>query len=117
MWPWGEQAEAFKALSYGDKWRVTRCLTRGEAPRDPRMAPAAVELAESYQRLSPFYLALLRWAPVLIIVGAGSIALAAAVEGDQVKATRPKNVARSLEASKRVVASGLGGDQDRRIPT
>jgi hypothetical protein len=40
----------YKALPYGAKWRVTRLVAKGEAPHDPRMAAAAVELAESYQR-------------------------------------------------------------------
>jgi hypothetical protein len=40
----------FKALSYGERWRVTRLVAKGEAPSDPPMAAAAVELAESCQR-------------------------------------------------------------------
>jgi hypothetical protein len=32
MWPWDDEMQAFKALSYGDQLRVSRRLTRGEAP-------------------------------------------------------------------------------------
>jgi hypothetical protein len=39
---------AFKALSFRDRWRVRRFVFRGEAPDDPRMATAAIELAERY---------------------------------------------------------------------
>ena len=115
----------FQALSYGDMWRVRGFLARGEAPSNPRMAAAAVELAESYQRQSRTSAALIRWAPAAVIVGLGYLTIPAAVEGDALMAilyalivlanvahlifnpaTRPKNVARSLEVSRRVVASG-----------
>jgi hypothetical protein len=89
------------------------------------MATVVVELAESYQRQSRIYAALMRWMPVFIFVSFSCIAIPAAVAGDAEvailyplivlcgvghlmfnPATRPKNVARSLEASRRVVASG-----------
>ncbi len=36
------QMGKFRALSFGERWRVTRLVAKGEAPRDPRMAAAAV---------------------------------------------------------------------------
>ena len=121
----GEQMHTFQALSYLDKFRVSRFLTRGEAPDDPRMAVAAVELAESLQRQSRIYAALMRWWPVFLFVSLSFRAIPAAIGGDGEMAifyallvlvgignlmfnpaVRPKNVGRSLDASRRVVASG-----------
>jgi hypothetical protein len=114
----------FRALSYGEKRRVNRLVTKGEAPQDPRMAAAAVELAEKCQRRErevPLHRGL---AIVLIVVGLG-LAVVAAIQGDVVVVgamallvlsnvsqfafnpmTRPKNVARSLEAARRVSTVG-----------
>jgi hypothetical protein len=78
--------QAFQALSYRDKWRVTRFLTRGDAPDDPRMAAAAVELAESYQRRRRGYSMFIRWLLTITIVVAGVVAIAAAVEGEALRA-------------------------------
>jgi C4-dicarboxylate transporter len=121
MWPWDDQMQTFKALSYGDKLRVSRCLVRGVAPNDPRMAAAAIELAESYERQTPAYTALMRWFPLIVVVGNGYLALPDVMDGDQAMAIfyalvvllsveylmfspamRPKNRARSLEASRRL---------------
>lgn len=125
MWPWNDQMQTFKALSYGDKLHVSRCLVRGVAPDDPRMAGAAIELAESYERQKPAYTALMRWFPLIAVISNGYVVLPDAVEGDQAMtilcllavllsveylmfspAIRPKNRAQSLEASRLVVASG-----------
>lgn len=46
MWFLNQEGEEFRALSYGDKFRLSRYLARGEAPRDPRMAAAAIEIGE-----------------------------------------------------------------------
>ena len=126
MWPLDEQMPTFKALSYRDKLRVGRTVTRGEAPEDPRMAAAAVELAESYRRQSWGYTGLMRWGPALMLVIAGCGAVFNATDGDALglifnallallgvsglvvsPATRPKNMARALEASRRAAASGV----------
>jgi hypothetical protein len=115
------QMQAFKALSSADKWRVRNFVLRGEAPRDPRMAAAAVELAESCGLQGSTKLLL--WLSPVVIIGAIVGAIFGAVEGDLLTAallgltalvnigqlalnpaTRPKNVARSLEASRQVVA-------------
>lgn len=96
--------------------------SRGEAPHDPRMATAAVELAESYQGRGE--MKLLRWGTPVVVVGALIAAILGAVDGDLLEAvlfglmaavniahlalnpaTRPKSVARSLEASRRVPAA------------
>ncbi len=114
----------FRALSYREKWRVNRLVVRGEAPQDPRMAAAAVELAEQCQRREsevPLHRGL---AIVLILVGS-ALAVLAAARGYALlmsamtlialtnvaqfafkPMTRPKNVASSQEASRRVLAIG-----------
>lgn len=125
MWPTGEKMQEFQALSYRDKLRVRRCLRRGEAPADPRMAAAAVELAESYQGEGQSTTRLERWLSVFLAVSFGILTILAAVEGDQLSliiyaftalgwalnfmsnpATWPKNMAKSLEASRRIPSGG-----------
>jgi hypothetical protein len=119
------ETPTFQALPYGDRWRITRFLAKGEAPRDPRMAPVAVELAESIQSRGRAYASLIRWLPIVVVVVCGAAAIFFAVDGDTWSAilnalivlvniaqlalnpmARPKSVARSLEASRRVIASG-----------
>ncbi len=113
--------EAFKALSFSDKWHVSRCVYRGEAPRDPRLAPAAIELAESYQRQRSGEW--LRWFAIVVGVVVACVAVLGAIAGDVLTVVvfglaalvnigqvalnprfRPKNVARSLEASRQLTA-------------
>jgi Flp pilus assembly protein TadB len=113
----------FQALSYGEKWRVNRLVAKGEAPQDPRMAAAAVELAERCRRREREASLHRGLAIVLIVVGL-ALAVLAAAHGDALlmsamalialtnvaqfafnPMTRPKNVARSLEASRRVAAA------------
>jgi hypothetical protein len=90
------------------------------------LAVAAVELAEGYQRQGRAIAVVMRWHPVLAIVCFGYLSISAASRGEQWMlifvpllvlgsfahlifnpGTRPKNMARGLEASRRVVASGL----------
>jgi hypothetical protein len=113
--------QAFKALSFGDRWRVRRFVYRGEAPRDPQMAAAAIALAESYQRQG--HMGLVRWGTVAMVVLMVPLAVHAAISGDALEAilwgltalgnaahltfnpaTQPKSMARSLEASRRIAA-------------
>lgn len=120
MWLLDDKMQAFRALSYGDKWRVSRSVARGEAPADFRMAPAAIELAESYQRHRG-ETALMRWFPFFMIAAAGFFAVSYAIDGDKLglivnavivlanvaqlffnPASRPRNLTRSLEASRRI---------------
>jgi hypothetical protein len=115
----------FQALSYGERWRVTRLVAKGEAPQDPRMAAAAVELAERYQRRGRGEASLHRGLAIVLILVGLALAVLAAANGDTLMVsamallvlsnvaqfafnpmTRPKNVARSLEASRRVSAAG-----------
>jgi hypothetical protein len=116
--------QTFRALSYGEKWRVTRLLARGDAPDDPEMAAAAVELAERYQRREGGTSTLFRWMAILLVLAAAGLGVLAVVKGDVVltiamallllsnvahlawnPAARPENVARSLEASREVLAA------------
>jgi hypothetical protein len=74
--------QTFQALSYGEGWRVTRLVARGKAPKDPRMAAAAVELAESYRRKERGETMLHRGLAVALILGGTALAILAAVDGD-----------------------------------
>jgi hypothetical protein len=115
----------FQALSYGEKWRVNRLVAKGEAPDDLRMAAAAVELAERYQRRARVDATLYRGLVIALVFAGVALAILAAAEGDTLQVSamalialtnvgqlafnpvlRPKNVARSLEASRRVCAAG-----------
>jgi hypothetical protein len=116
--------QAYQALTYGQKLRVGRCLIRGEAPADPRLATAAVELAEKYQRQSRGATAFIRWGPAFIVLASTYLMISAIDKGDELllitsalvilghvaqytinPATRPKNTARALEASRRIAAA------------
>lgn len=114
----------FRELSSFDQFRVCRFLTRGEAPDDPELAAITLDAAGSYQTKSRVLAALLRWWPMVLALFLIVFALPGALDG-QVEMfifllfialgvvgnimlnpwTRPKNVARSLEASRRVVGS------------
>jgi hypothetical protein len=117
--------EAHQALSDGDKWRVARFLAQGKAPSDPRMATAVIESAESYRGRGRVYSEAIRWTPIITGLFLFAMTIPGAIKGDTANtillvlvvfgcvmqlmfnpAVRPKNVARSLEASRRVVASG-----------
>lgn len=123
MWLLSKKTQVFNALSYRDKVRVSRCLARGRAPDNPRLAAAAVELAESYRHQNRAQAVFMRWAPVLTAVILSALTIPAAIAGDLPMtiafslvvlcsiayivfdpAAWPKNVARSLEASSQVAA-------------
>jgi hypothetical protein len=120
-----DEMQTYRALSRGEKWRVTRLVAKGEAPDDPGMAAAAVELAESYQRREGGTSTLFRWVAIILVLIAGGLGVLAAAKGDVLltiamallaltnvahlafdPAARPENVARSLEASRQVSAAG-----------
>jgi hypothetical protein len=125
MWPINAETPTFNALPYRDKRRVTWCLMRGEAPRDPQMAAAAIELAEAYQRKGRGWTAWMRWAPTLAAISFACFAISEGIDGEPLglivgaigfvtQATfaanptlRPKSMVRSLEASRRAIASGV----------
>lgn len=101
------------------------------------MAAAAIELAEKCEREGRTYMALMRWFPAFMIIGFGFANLPYVIEGDTVAAvlyalivlgsvghlmfnpaTKPKNMARSLEASRQIVApSDLIQDQIVAVPS
>ena len=74
--------QQYDALSSGDKWRIARRLTQGKAPDDPRMAAAAIELAESYRHQGRVYGALVRWLPVMMAVVLSATVISGADDGD-----------------------------------
>lgn len=115
----------YQALSYSEKWRVARLVSKGEAPHDLRMAAAAVELAERYQRKGRNESTLHRFLAIVLILVGVTLAILAAVDGDTLTMSamalialtnvgqlvfnpmlRPKKVARSLEASRRISVAG-----------
>lgn len=119
--------ETLGALSYGERWRLRGFVLRGEAPDDPRLAAATAELAEGYQRQDRRLRGVGRWLPAVLGVAFGLLVLTAAIKGEAVSAVlytliglgnlaqyafnpaaRPKRVARSLAASKEVLAATAG---------
>jgi hypothetical protein len=114
----------FNTLPFRDKWRVRGFLVRGETPSDPHWATAVVELAESYSRQGRAYVLSVRWLPIFMLVVYGYVALPRAIDGDIAMAivyglivllslvslifspvNRPKNMARSVDASRRIAGS------------
>ena len=112
-----------KALSYRDKWRVSRALARGKAPADPRLAAPAVELAERHLQ-SREHPKLMRGLTMVLVVAFGALAIVAAIQGESVDTVlyglfsvaqlgqlmlnpvlRPKHTARGLEQSRRVAVA------------
>jgi hypothetical protein len=133
MWLLNEETPTFRALSYGDKLRVGRCLALGKAPDDPRLAIAAVELGDSYQRRSRAYMAIVRWGQMFLALGVGlsaasrigkpmwplfALAVFASIWTFAFDpSTRPRNMARGLEASRRIAtALPMRGGADA-VPT
>ena len=113
----------FRELSSIDQFRVCRFLTRGEAPDDPELATITLEEARRYQTESHVVTALFRWWPIALALALTVSTLPGALDGQVEMAifflfillgvvgslmlnpwTSPKNVARSAEASRRVVA-------------
>lgn len=111
--------QKFQALSSSDQLRVNRFLAQGEIPDDPELAAVALEVGESYQAQRPLRAAAMRWAPSAFALFFGAFALSGALDGEigyaillaiivlgfignlmLNPATRPKNVARSVEAIK-----------------
>ncbi len=115
-----ENMPAVWALSYGERFRVRLCVRRGKAPEDRRLAAAAIELAELYQRMRyQAYVsgsltvacgALTVWyatgGPTWLARITALAALSGLVSAAISPVFWPKKVARSLEASRAVVGSG-----------
>ena len=72
----------YQALSYGEKWRVTRLVAKGEAPDVQKMAAAAVELAERCQRKGRNEATLFRFLAIALILVGVTLAIVAAADGD-----------------------------------
>lgn len=124
----------FRELSSFDQFRVCRFLTRGEAPDDPELAAITLDVAERYQTESRALAALFRWCPMVLALFLVVFVLPGALDG-QVEMViffllvalgvvgnlllnpwpRPKNVARSMEASRRIV--GRMDSQEDRLST
>jgi hypothetical protein len=114
----------FRELPSRDQFRVCRLLTQGEAPDDPKLAAITLETGEHYQTKSRALAALLGWFSLVLAFLLVVFALPGALDG-QVRMvillllvvlgvvgnimlnpwTRPKNVVRSMEASRRIVAT------------
>lgn len=111
----------FRELSTVDQFRVCRFLTRGEAPDDPKLAAITLDAAGRYQTKSRALAALLGWWPMVLALFIFTFALPGALNGEvemvilcllvvlggvgNIMAnpwTRPKNVAKSMEASRRI---------------
>jgi hypothetical protein len=113
----------FRELSSFDQFRVCRFLTRGETPDDPELAAITLNAGRRYQTRSRVLAVLLGWWPMVLAFFLIVWALPRALDG-QVEMvilflfivlgvvgnimlnpwTRPKNVAKSMEASRRVAA-------------
>jgi len=111
-------------LSIINQYRVCWFLTRGEAPADPKLAAATLNVAGSYQARSRVLSALLGWFPVVLATSLIVFALPGALDGQVEKVillafivlglivnvlfnpwTRPRNVVKSMEASRRIIDS------------
>lgn len=120
-----------RELSSLEQFRVNRLLTRGEAPDDPELAAITLEAGRRYQTKSRALAALLGWFPVVLAFFLIVFTLPGALDGEVGMAilflcvvlgvvgvimlnpwTRPKNVARSMEASRRIVAQ-VASPEDR----
>lgn len=113
----------FRELSSFDQFRVFRFLTRGDAPDDPELAAITLDAAGRYQTQSHVLAALFRWWPMVLALLLIVPTLPGALDGQVMMVifflfivlgvvgnimlnpwTRPKSVAKSMEASKRIVA-------------
>lgn len=115
----------FRELSSLDQFRVNRFLTRGEAPDDPELAAITLEVGGRYQTKSRVLAGLLGWFPMVLAFFLIVFALPGTLDGEVEMVilflfvvlgvvgvimlnpwTRPKNVVKSMEASRRIVAQG-----------
>jgi len=114
----------FQQLSSYEQFRVYRLLTKGETASDPELAAITLEAAGHFRSQNRVKARVFRWVPIVLALCLAVGALPDAVEGQvgvvfflvfillSVVAnfmlnpwTRPKNVAKSMEASRRAVAS------------
>lgn len=119
----------FDQLSSYEQFRVFRFLTKGETANDPGLAAITLEAAEHFRSQSRAKAGIFRWAPIVM-----AVILVVAVLPDVIKGQvgmvffllfialcavanlmlnpwiRPKNVAKSAEASRQVI-SPVGRDR------
>jgi len=114
----------FRELPISDQFRVCRFLTRGEAPDDPELAAITLDTAEWYRTQRRALAELYRWSPAVLALCLIVFTLPDALKGEVGMViifsfvvlglignlvlnpwTRPKNVDRCREASRRIVAS------------
>lgn len=113
----------FQALSSSEQLRVNRFLTQGKSPDDPEFAALTIEVGERYQAQRPIHAAIMRWGPMAFSLFFAAFALLGIINGEigyvillalivlgsignlmLNPASQPKNVARSVEASRQIVA-------------
>src|ERR1044072_861728 len=132
MWPVEENMQEVQALSVRETLRICWSLSRGNAANDPGMALAAVELAESYERQSRFYVWVMRWMPLFMVVVLGYVTASHLADGDQTlllpyalivaiafgtlpfnPLAWPKNMAKARDASRKKARLAKRGIQAR----
>lgn len=114
----------FQQLSSYERFRVFRLLAKGETANDPELAGVMLETADHFRSQSRVKAGVFRWTPIVLALLLAVGVLPAVVDGQVGMAffllfiaictvanvmlnpwTRPRNVARSAEASRRVLAS------------
>jgi hypothetical protein len=114
----------FQQLSSYERFGVFRLLAKGETANDPELAGVMLETADHFRSQSRVKTGVFRWTPIVLALLLAVGALSAVVDGQVGMAffllfiaicavanimlnpwTRPRNVARSAEASRRVLAS------------
>jgi hypothetical protein len=122
----------FQALSSSEQLRVYRFLTQGESPHDRELAAVTLEVGEHYQAQPPIRTAVMRWGPIAFSLFFGAFTISGTLDGEigyailfalivlgvignlmLNPASRPKNVARSVEASRRSVAQMASREDSR----
>jgi len=123
----------FQQLSVYEQCRVYRLLTKGETANDPELAAITLEISGHFRSQNRVKAEVFRWAPMVVALCLAASVLPNAVEG-QVGVmlflvfillgvvanlmlnpwTRPKNVARSEEASRRLVDT-VGRDRSASV--
>lgn len=121
-----------QALSSSEQLRVHRFLTQGKSPDDPEFAALTLDVGERYQAQRPIRAAVMRWGPMAFSLFFAAFALLGILNGEigyailfalivlgfignlmLNPASRPKNVARSVDASRQSVAQ-MTSREDRR---
>lgn len=113
----------FQQLPSHEQFRVFRLLAKGETASDPELAAVTLETTDHFRSQNRVKAGVFRWAPIVLALLLAVSSLSDAIEGQVGMVffllfiaicavanlmlnpwTRPKNVARSAEASRRVLA-------------